>query len=248
MISGSKSGSTGFVGGLRPRRRLRRSASAAAAAAFTSARRPSQLTSIEERLFFGEDLRVGVVVQGDRLGRALADAHAAALAGGRLDLGLLGHRVDGRHLVGADAHAGEAGGALVLVDLGDHAAGLERRLGEDGGGAAGGRVGLADRSRRCSWGSGPRRRGRCPREAKSTGRSLTCASRKKPSPWSGTLSILLSSLAPSVATVGVASTSRSSGSSMSRPQVRVACRHRRLTACRWRRPTSRLGLSRCRSA
>jgi len=68
-----------------------------------------------------------------------------ALAGGRFDHGLLGDRVDGRHLVGADTHAGEAGGALVLVDLGHHAAGFEGRLGEDGGGATGGRVGLADR-------------------------------------------------------------------------------------------------------
>src|SRR5674536_171976 len=105
----------------------------------------------EERLFFGEDLRVGVVVQGDGFHRALADAHAAALAGGRLDLGLLLDRVDDRHLVGADAHAGEAGGALVLVDLGDDAAGLDDRLGQDGRGATRGGVALADRLLDALW-------------------------------------------------------------------------------------------------
>src|SRR5665647_2367016 len=103
MISGSKSGSTNFLGA---------AASAASGTAISAHLH-------EERLFFGEDLRVGVVVQGDGLHGALADADPAALAGGRLDLGLLGLHVDDRHLVGADAHAREAGCAFVLVDLGD---------------------------------------------------------------------------------------------------------------------------------
>src|SRR5450756_815003 len=129
MISGSKSGSTNFLGA---------AASAASGTAISAHLH-------EERLFFGEDLRVGVVVQGDGLHGALADAGPAALAGGRLDLGLLGLHVDDRHLVGADAHAREAGCALVLVALGDHAAGLDDGLGQDGGGPPRGGVGLADR-------------------------------------------------------------------------------------------------------
>src|SRR5674476_352700 len=118
MISGSKSGSTTFL-------------SAAASVASGAATPAISAHLHEERLFFGEDLRVGVVVQGDGLHGALADADPAALAGGRLDLGLLGLHVDDRHLVGADAHAREAGCALVLVDLGDHAAGLDDGLGQD---------------------------------------------------------------------------------------------------------------------
>src|SRR5665647_3992143 len=82
MISGSKSGSTTFVGA---------TASAASGTAMSAHLH-------EERLFFGEDLRVGVVVQGDGLRGALADADPAALAGGRFDLGFLGLHVDDRHL------------------------------------------------------------------------------------------------------------------------------------------------------
>src|SRR5665811_1337886 len=129
MISGSKSGSTNFLGA---------AASAASGTAISAHLH-------EERLFFGEDLRVGVVVQGDGLHGALADADPAALAGGRLDLDRLGLQVDDRHFVGADAHAREAGCAFVLVDLGDHAAGLDDGLGQDGGGPPRGGVGLADR-------------------------------------------------------------------------------------------------------
>src|SRR5674476_1211298 len=100
MISGSKSGSMTFVG--------------AAASVASRAASPAISAHLhEERLFFGEDLRVGVVVQGDGFHGALADADPAALAGGRFDLGLLGLHVDDRHLVGADAHAREAGCALV---------------------------------------------------------------------------------------------------------------------------------------
>src|SRR5450759_1719410 len=132
MISGSKSGSTTFL-------------SAAASVASGAATPAISAHLHEERLFFGEDLRVGVVVQGDGLHGALADADPAALAGGRLDLGLLGLHVDDRHLVGADAHAREAGCAFVLVDLGDDAAGLDDGLGQDGGGPPRGGVGLADR-------------------------------------------------------------------------------------------------------
>ena len=84
------------------------------------------------------------MVQHDGLGRALRDADAAALAGGRLYVRLLRHRVDARYLVRADPHARKAGGAFLLVHLGHHTAGLDDRLGEDGGGAAGGREGLAD--------------------------------------------------------------------------------------------------------
>src|SRR5664280_2241208 len=104
MISGSKSGSTGFFGASSAASAPAAPASGAGAAgAFTSASAISAHLH-EERLFLGEDLRVGVVVQRDRLHRALADADPAALASGRLDLGLLGLHVDDRHLVGADAH------------------------------------------------------------------------------------------------------------------------------------------------
>src|SRR5674476_867624 len=132
MISGSKSGSTTFL-------------SAAASVASGAATPAISAHLHEERLFFGEDLRVGVVMQGDGLHGALADADPAALAGGRLDLGLLGLHVDDRHLVGADAHTREAGCALVLVDLGDHAAGLDDGLGQDPSRPPRGGVGLADR-------------------------------------------------------------------------------------------------------
>src|SRR5450759_4702044 len=88
MISGSKSGSTSFLG---------------AAASVASAASATVISAHlhEERLFLGEDLRVGVVVQGDGLHGTLADADPAALAGGRFDLGFLGLHVDDRHLVGA---------------------------------------------------------------------------------------------------------------------------------------------------
>src|SRR5512137_73355 len=104
MISGSKSGSTGFFGASSAA-----PASAPSAGAITAAFGSSATSAHlhEERLFLGEDLVVGVVVQRDRLDRALADADAAALAGGRLDLRLLRVGLDDRHLVGADAHAGE---------------------------------------------------------------------------------------------------------------------------------------------
>src|SRR5664280_2703348 len=101
MISGSKFGSTGFFGASSAASAA--AAPASATGAFTSASAISAHLH-EERLFLGEDLRVGVVVQRDRLHRALADADPAALASGRLDLGLLLDRVDDRHLVGADAH------------------------------------------------------------------------------------------------------------------------------------------------
>src|SRR5512140_33508 len=140
MISGSKFGSTGFFGASS----VASGASPSATGVFTSASAISAHLH-EERLFLGEDLRVGVVVQRDRLDRALAHAHAATLASRSLDLGLLGLEVDDRYLVGADAHAGEAGRALVLVDLGDDAAGLQHRLGQDGRGATRGGVGLRDR-------------------------------------------------------------------------------------------------------
>ena len=77
------------VDGLLRRLGLAASGASPSAAVFTSASAISAHLH-EERLFLGEDLRVGVVVQDDRLDRALADADAAALAGGRLDLGLLG--------------------------------------------------------------------------------------------------------------------------------------------------------------
>src|SRR5512145_343466 len=101
MISGSKSGSTGFFGASSAA-----SGASPSATVFTSASAMSAHLH-EDRLFGGEYVRVGVVVQRDRLDRALAHAHAAALAGGRLDLGLLGLDLDDRDLVGADAHARE---------------------------------------------------------------------------------------------------------------------------------------------
>src|SRR5664280_1126523 len=152
MISGSKLGSTGFFGVSSAASAPAAPASAAGAGAAAAAGASGAFTSAsaisahlhEERLFLGEDLRIGVVVQRDRLHRALAHADPAALASGRLDLGLLGLHVDDRHLVGADAHARQAGCALLCVDLGDDAAGLDHGLGEDGGGASRCRIRLAD--------------------------------------------------------------------------------------------------------
>src|SRR3990172_1051977 len=111
MISGSKSGSTAFLGGASSAR----SATGVSTGAVTALVCDTATHLREERFFLGEDLRIGVVVERDRLHRALTHAHAAALTGGRRDCGLLHPKVYDRNFVGADAHAGETGRTLVLV-------------------------------------------------------------------------------------------------------------------------------------
>ena len=58
-----------------------------------------------------------------------------------------------------------------------------------------------------------------PSDAKSTGRNLTCASRKNPSRSTGTFSFVASSCAPSEGTVGLLSTTLSGVSVISRPSI-----------------------------
>ena len=69
---------------------------------------PFESALVSERLDFGEDLLVGMVLESDSASGAQAGTDTASLACRGFDVGPVGLRIDLRDVKGADPHAGQA--------------------------------------------------------------------------------------------------------------------------------------------